>query len=73
MPDVGDETDPRARGSARGQAGAAAAQPTEAALDRSLLVAPLEECPICLNGFERPSITPCSHWFCRWASPQPRL
>ena len=29
------------------------------------LIAPDEECSVCLNAFERPTITPCSHWFCR--------
>ena len=32
------------------------------------LVAPLEECSICLNhDMERPCRTPCQHWFCRCA------
>ena len=39
----------------------------EAAPDEGLL-APDEECSVCLNAFERPTITPCSHWFCRSAS-----
>ena len=38
----------------------------EAAPDEGLL-APDEECSVCLNAFERPTITPCSHWFCRSA------
>ncbi|KAK9824040.1 hypothetical protein WJX72_007212 [[Myrmecia] bisecta] len=29
------------------------------------LVAPAEECAICLDALERPVRTPCSHWFCR--------
>ena len=29
------------------------------------LIAPNEECAVCLNPLERPTITPCSHWFCR--------
>ena len=30
------------------------------------LVAPYEECSICLNAdMERPCRTPCHHWFCR--------
>lgn len=33
------------------------------------LVAPLEECPICFNELERPTRTPCQHWFCRRAAP----
>ncbi len=33
------------------------------------LVAPLEECSICLNhDMERPCRTPCLHWFCRCAA-----
>lgn len=32
------------------------------------LVAPSEECSICLNlDMERPCRTPCMHWFCRRA------
>ncbi len=38
----------------------------EAAPDKGL-IAPDEECSVCLNAFERPNITPCSHWFCRSA------
>lgn len=31
------------------------------------LVAPAEECSICLNSdMERPCKTPCQHWFCRY-------
>ncbi|GAB4812994.1 hypothetical protein N2152v2_000040 [Parachlorella kessleri] len=34
--------------------------------DRDLsLVAPDEECPVCMDNFEGPCITPCHHWFCR--------
>ena len=32
------------------------------------LIAPDEECSVCLNAVERPNITPCSHWFC-WSVP----
>lgn len=35
--------------------------------DRGLL-APDKKCPICLNAPEWPTITPCSHVFCRWAT-----
>jgi hypothetical protein len=24
------------------------------------------ECPICLDAFETPVMTPCHHWFCKW-------
>ena len=43
---------------------ASAAQAEAGFPDKSLL-APQEECSICLNSFERPTVTPCSHWFCR--------
>mgnify|MGYP001145376250 CR=1 FL=1 len=34
--------------------------------DRDLsLVAPDEECPVCMDNFEGPCITPCHHWYCR--------
>jgi hypothetical protein len=34
--------------------------------DRDLsLVAPDEECAVCMDNFEAPCITSCSHWFCR--------
>ncbi|CAL5222943.1 g5380 [Coccomyxa viridis] len=36
----------------------------EAAPDEGLIASD-EECSVCLNAFERPTITPCSHWFCR--------
>ena len=39
--------------------------PAAAAAPDESLVAPQEECSVCLNGFERPTITPCGHWFCR--------
>ncbi|KAI3434920.1 hypothetical protein D9Q98_002974 [Chlorella vulgaris] len=29
------------------------------------LVAPEEECPVCMDMLEAPSMTPCLHWFCR--------
>eukprot|EP00887_Chlorella_sp_A99_P003475 scaffold7.g3475.t1 len=29
------------------------------------LVAPEDECAICIDSFEVPVVTPCSHWFCR--------
>ena len=29
------------------------------------LVAPLDDCPICFNELERPTRTPCLHWYCR--------
>ena len=43
---------------------AEAPEGADAAPDDSL-VAPLKECSVCLNGFERPTFTPCAHWFCR--------
>lgn len=62
MPDVGPGAVRR-----RAATAAAPAKPlggANAAPDGSL-VAPLEECSVCLNGFERPTIIPCNHWFCR--------
>ncbi|PSC76011.1 helicase-like transcription factor isoform B [Micractinium conductrix] len=34
------------------------------AADHSL-VAPDEECAICIDMLEQPTLTPCDHWFCR--------
>ena len=28
------------------------------------LVAPEEECPICMDAYEEPTVTTCNHWFC---------
>ena len=62
MPDVGHGTVPRR--AAKAEVPAETPQGANAAPDESL-IAPLEECSVCLNGFERPTITPCAHWFCR--------
>ena len=59
IPDVG-----HGAGRIPGFEGSEAARAPAAAPDESL-VAPQEECSVCLNGFERPTITPCGHWFCR--------
>ena len=58
----------RGRKRAREDDGAAEAPAAEgeAAPDAGL-IAPDEECAVCLNAFERPTITPCGHWFCRSA------
>ena len=48
------------------KAPAEAAAVEEAGAGDARLVAPQEECSVCLNDFERPTITPCSHWFCRY-------
>ncbi len=32
------------------------------------LIAPDEDCSVCLNAFEWRTIMPCSHWFCKSAS-----
>ena len=29
------------------------------------LVAPEEECPICMDAYEEPTVTTCNHWFCK--------
>ena len=62
MPDA----DPGAalKRAAMAEAPAKALEGADAAPDESL-IAPLEECSVCLNGLERPTITPCAHWFCR--------
>ena len=52
------------RRTAKAKASAKESQGADTAQDESL-VAPLEECSVCLNGFERPTMTPCAHWFCR--------
>ena len=57
----------RKRARMESNAAEAPAVAAEAAPDEGLL-APDEECSVCLNAFERPTITPCSHWFCRYAS-----
>ena len=62
MPDVGPGA--ALRRAAKAEAPAEALEGTDAAPDETL-IAPLEECSVCLNGFERPTITPCAHWFCR--------
>ena len=62
MPDVGHGA--AARGVAKADALAEAPEGADTTPDESL-VAPLEECSVCLNGFERPTMTTCAHWFCR--------
>ena len=62
MPDVGPGA--ALRRAAKAGAPAKAPEGTDAAPDETL-IAPLEECSVCLNGFERPTIRPCAHWFCR--------
>ena len=37
------------------------------------LVAPDEDCPVCLNPFERPTRTACKHWFCLCAPRRPPI
>lgn len=64
VPDLRQGTGQRAGEAAK--ASAAGKAPANAAPDESL-VAPVEECSVCLNDFERPSITTCGHWFCRCA------
>ncbi|GIL56371.1 hypothetical protein Vafri_11730 [Volvox africanus] len=45
-----------------GGGGAAAAAVSDNAVQ---IPEDVNECPICVDGLDQPSVTPCNHWFCR--------
>ena len=47
----------------RGQAPEAPAAGRGAPIEH--LIAPEDECYVCFNAYEQPTITSCGHWFCR--------
>jgi hypothetical protein len=48
-----------------GMPGAAAAAGVAVPEDATIAVPEELECPICLDSFEAPAMTPCHHWFCK--------